>query len=229
MSKPITLGYLLESFFNKHLSEQRNASPMTLASYRDALRLLILYAAKRTVRKPSQLTVADLDRDLVLDFLNYLEKVRGNSVRTRNARLTAIRSFFHYVAACDPALVGIAQRILTISNKRTVTAAPQFLEQAELDALLDTPDRQSVRGRRDYTILLFLVRTGARVTETLSVEASDLHLDPPAQVLLRGKGRKQRMIPLARDLVKSPKLYAGSAGSVVMKDRLYLLESTEKD
>ncbi|MGI9285029.1 MAG: tyrosine-type recombinase/integrase [Pseudomonadales bacterium] len=203
MSNPPTLGCLLESFFHRYLVEQRNASPVTLASYRDALRLLILFAAKRTARKPCQLTIADLDRDLVLDFLNHLEQARDNSVSTRNARLTAVRSFFHYVASRDPASMGIAQRILAIPGKRTKTAVPQFLEQPEVDALLDAPDRQSIRGRRDHVLLLFLVRTGARISEALGVDAVDLHLDPPPQVLLRGKGRKQRMIPLVGDLAKN--------------------------
>lgn len=203
MSNPPTLGALLESFFHRHLVEQRNASPATLASYRDALRLLILYAAERTARKPCRLAIADLDRDLVLDFLDHLEQTRKNGVCTRNARLTAIRSFFHHVAARDPASLGIAQRILQIPGKRATSELTHYLENPELNALLAAPDCTTSRGRRDHALLLFLVRTGARVSEALGVDVADLQLNPPPQVLLRGKGRKQRMIPLAKDLART--------------------------
>ncbi len=203
MSNPPTLGALLESFFHRHLVEQRNASPATLASYRDALRLLILYAAERTARKPCRLTIADLDRDLVLNFLDHLEQTRENGVHTRNARLTAIRSFFHHVAARDPASLGIAQRILEIPGKRAISESTHYLENPELNALLAAPDCTTSRGRRDHALLLFLVRTGARVSEALGVDVADLQPNPPPQVLLRGKGRKQRMIPLAKDLART--------------------------
>lgn len=203
MSRRSTLGGLLESFFRSRLVEQRNASPATVANYRDALRLLILYAAERTHHPPSGLEVTDLDRELVLDFLDHLERVRGNGIRTRNSRLTAIRSFFHHVAMNDPALLRIAQRVLEIPNKRPELKAPQHLAEPELDALLNAPDRQTTRGRRDHALLLFLARTGARISEALAVDAADLHLRPPTQVLLHGKGRKQRRVPLAADLVRT--------------------------
>ncbi len=212
MSNPPTLGSLLESFFHRHLVEQGYASPATLASYRDSLRLLILYAAERTGRTPCRLTVDDLDRGLVLDFLDYLEQTRENGVRTRNARLTAIRSFFHHVAANDPASLGIAQRILGIPGKRTGSDAPRYLAEPELNALLDAPDRETARGRRDYALLLFLVRTGARVSEAVGVDAEDLHLEPPPQVLLRGKGRRQRRIPLENDLARTLQALCGERG-----------------
>lgn len=201
MSGPPTLGRLLESFFRDRLTQQRNASSATIASYRDALRLLVLFAAERTGRKPAALAVEDLDRDLVLGYLDHLEHERGNSVPTRNARLTAVRSFFHHVAASDPGSVGIAQRILAIPIKRANTTVPLVLPRAELDALIDAPDQRTPRGRRDRVFLLFLARTGARVSEALAVDAADLELDRPRpQVLLRGKGRKQRLVPLSKDL-----------------------------
>jgi len=203
MSTPPHLAGLLESFFNRRLVEQKNASPATVASYRDALRLLVLYASERARRPPCGLTVADFDRDVILNFLDHLERVRGNSAQTRNARLTAIRSFFHHVAASDPAALGIAQRVLAIPSKRTASCTPRHLAEPDLAALLDAPDRQTPRGRRDYALLLFLVRTGARVSEALGVDAADLHLELPRQVLLRGKGRKHRMVPLAADLTRT--------------------------
>jgi len=166
-----TLAPLLESFFRRRLIEQRNASPLTIATYRDGLRLLVLYAAARARREPCRLEIGDLDRDVVLAFLEHVERERGNGPRTRNARLTAIRSFFRHVAASDPGALGIAQRVLDIPSKRTVLQAPRHLSTAHVDALLNAPDRHTPRGNRDYTLLLFLARTGARVSEAIGVDA----------------------------------------------------------
>lgn len=203
MNHPLTLGALLESFFRRRLIEQRNASPLTVATYRDGLRLLVLYASGRARCEPCRLTVDDLDRDIVLEFLDHVERTRGNGPRTRNARLTAIRSFFRHAAATDPAALGIAQRVLEIPSKRTVLQAPRHLPVAQVEALLDTPDRHSRLGNRDYTLLLFLARTGARVSEAIGVDAADLRLARPPHVLLRGKGRKERLLPLAPDLARA--------------------------
>lgn len=206
MSAHPTLALLLESFFHSRLTKQRNASRSTIASYRDALRMLILFAAERTGRKPCALVVEDLDRDVILAFLDELEKNRKNTIQTRNARLTAIRSFFHHIAANDPASLGIAQRVLAIPLKKPHTEITRHLARGELDALIDAPDQRTPRGRRDRTLLLFLARTGARVSEALSVNASDLRLDcTRPQVLLRGKGRKERVVPMSDDLVKALK------------------------
>jgi integrase/recombinase XerD len=194
----------LESFFRQRLTQQRNATPATVAAYRDAFRLLVLFAAKRTSKKPCSLAIEDLDRDMILAYLDYLERSRGNGVHTRNARLTAIRSFFHHVAASDPASIGIAQRVLAIPSKKSDIPTTHYLSRAELDVLIDAPSRNSPRGRRDRALLLFLARTGARVSEALGVEAADLSLDATRpQVLLRGKGRKERVVPLAHDLLST--------------------------
>ena len=206
MSAPPSLATLLESFFRNRLTQQRNASPATIASYRDALRMLILFATERTGRKPCSLAVEDIDRDLVLAFLDARERQRKNAIQTRNARLTAIRSFFHHVAASDPAALGAAQRILAIPMKKSHTEITHHLSRNELDVLIDAPDQRTPRGRRDRTLLLFLARTGARVSEALGVNACDLQLDRPrAQVLLRGKGRKERIVPIPGDLVTALK------------------------
>jgi integrase/recombinase XerD len=206
MSAQPTLAPLLESFFRNRLPKQRNASRSTIASYRDALRMLILFVAERTGRKPCALAVEDLDRDVILAFLDELEKKRKNTIQTRNARLTAIRSFFHHVAANDPASLGITQRVLAIPLKKSHTEVTRHLARNELDALIDAPDQRTPRGRRDRALLLFLARTGARVSEALGVNACDLRLDcPRPQVLLRGKGRKERVVPMSDDLVKALK------------------------
>jgi integrase/recombinase XerD len=210
MSAHPSLATLLESFFRNRLAKQRNASPSTIASYRDALRMLVLFAAERTRRKPCALAVADIDRDLILAFLDELEQKRKNMIQTRNARLTAIRSFFHHVAANDPASLSVAQRILAIPVKRTHTEITHHLSRNELDVLIDAPDQRTARGRRDRTLLLFLARTGARVSEAIGVNACDLQLDRPRpQVLLRGKGRKERIVPMPGDLVKALKAVMG--------------------
>ena len=151
MSEHPSLASLLESFFRNRLTKQRNASRSTIASYRDALRLLVLFAAERTGRKPSALAIEDIDRDLILTFLDELEQKRGNSIQTRNARLTAIRSFFHHVAANDPAALAVAQRILAIPIKKSHTEITHHLSRNELDVLIASPDQRTPLGRRDRT------------------------------------------------------------------------------
>jgi len=202
MSKPPNLAGLLESFFRRRLIEQRNVSPLTVAAYRDALRLLVLYASQRAKREPCRLEVRHLGREVVLGFLEHVERDRGNGPRTRNARLTAIRSFFRHVAANDPGALAVAQQVLDIPSKRTVLQAPRHLSASAVNTLLDAPDQQTLLGRRDYALLLFLARTGARVSEAIGVDAADLRLERPPHVLLRGKGRKERLVPLAPDLAR---------------------------
>ena len=197
-----TLAHHLESFFHRRLTQQRNATPATVKAYRDALRLLILFASERAGKKPCSLVVGDLDRDVVLAYLDHLERSRGNGVQTRNARLTAIRSFFHHLAASDPESIGVAQRVLAIPSKKSDIPTTRYLSKAELDAIINAPNPNSPRGRRDRALLLFLARTGARISEALGVEAADLSLDGArSQVMLYGKGRKQRAVPLASDVV----------------------------
>lgn len=195
------LALLLESFFRQRLAAQRRASPATISAYRDALRLLLVFASDRLGRPPVALTVEELDRDLVLAFLDFLEAKRGNCVRTRNARLAAIRSFFQHVAYSDPAAMGMAQRILSIPGKRCSSRVISFLRKDELGAVLAAPDCATEQGRRDHALLLFLARTGARVSEATALDAGDLRLEDPSQVLVHGKGRKDRVVPLAPDLV----------------------------
>lgn len=201
MSGGLSFPSLLESFFRHRMVKQRNASSATIMSYRDALRMLIQFVADRARCAPCALTIDNLDRDTVLAFLDNLETTRANTIQTRNARLAAIRSFFHHVAASDPASLGIAHRILAIPIKRAHIEVTHHLTRDELDALIAAPDRQTPRGRRDRTLLLFLGRTGARVSEALSVNVCDLQLDRTRpQVLLRGKGRKERVVPISADL-----------------------------
>lgn len=198
-----TLGTLLESFFGRYLVSQRRATRATLLSYRDSLRLFLQYVASRTGKPPCELGVSELDRDVVLAFLDDLENTRRNTACTRNVRLTALRSFFRHVSDNDPTSLGVAQRVLGIQGKRTVRKAVNYLTRDELTALLEAPDRATPRGRRDHALILFLARTGARISEALGVNAADLHVSGPRQVLLRGKRGKERSVPLAVDLAET--------------------------
>lgn len=202
MTRQPSLARELESFFHRRLTQQRNATPATIKAYRDALRLLVLFASERTGKKPCSLSVQDLDRDLILAYLDHLEHARSNGIHTRNARRTAIRSFFHHVAANDPASIGIAQRVLAIPSKKSDVPTIHYLSRPELDALVEAPNLNLPHGRRDRALMLFLSRTGSRISEALGVDAADLSLDGArSQVMLRGKGRKERAVPLVGDVV----------------------------
>jgi integrase/recombinase XerD len=194
------LGALVESFFVQRLTRQRQASPATICAYKDSLRLLLQFVSSKLDKPIDRLDIQDINYELVLAFLDFLERERGNCPRTRNARLAVIHSFFRHVAFSDPAAVALAQRILGIGPKRTVKLVVGFLQPPEVDALLVAPNRQTARGRRDHALLLFLLRTGARASEALGVNAADLSLKSPRQVLIQGKGSKQRVVPLAADL-----------------------------
>jgi len=196
-----TLARLLESFFRQHMLAQRRASPETISSYRDSMRLLITFASERIAKRPNQLSIEDLDRDTVLLFLDHLELERHNSIRTRNTRLAAIHSFFHHVASRDPVSVNLAAEVLGIEGKKTTKPLLGYLDKLDLDAIIAAPNRNIWRGRRDYTLLLLLARTGARVSECIGVNVGDLTLRRPAHVLLRGKGGKRRAVPLTKDAV----------------------------
>jgi len=167
-----------------------------VATYRDPLRLLVRYAS----RAPSENRVVSTCVTSTETSCSIPRSRRARTrdgPRTRNARLTAIRSFFRHVAASDPGALAIAQRVLDIPNKRTILQAPRHLSATAIDALLDTPDQQTTLGRRDYAFLLFLARTGARVSEAVGLDAADVRLARPPHVLLRGKGRKERVLPMA--------------------------------
>lgn len=195
------LARLLDSFFRQRLAAQRRVSPATICAYRDALRLLLVFASEKLGRPPVELTLEELDRELVLAFLDFLEAKRGNCPRTRNARLAAIRSFFQHVAYSDPAAMGMAQRVLAIPGKRASSKVVSFLRKDDLGAVLAAPNCATELGRRDHALLLFLARTGCRVSEATALDGGDLRLEKPPQVLLHGKGQKDRVVPLAPDLV----------------------------
>ena len=190
------LAALLQSFFTDRLLHQRQASPHTIAGYRDCFRLLLHFAKERLGKMPSKLLIEDLDAPFIGLFLQHLESVRKNSVRTRNARLGAIHSFFQYVALEEPALALHCQRILAVPNKRHERRPIEFLSREEMDALLAVPNLSTWVGRRDRTLLLVAVQTGLRVSELTGLNCQDVVLGTGAHVRCLGKGRKQRCTPL---------------------------------
>jgi site-specific recombinase XerD len=190
------LAPTLQSFFTERLARQRQASPRTIAAYRDAFRLLLAWMETQTGIKPSQVGWTDLDASTISAFLDHLEHDRGNSARTRNTRLTAIRSLFHYAALEHPEHAAIIQRVLAIPAKRFDKATVSWLHQHEADALIAAPDRATWEGRRDHTMLLIAVQTGLRVSELIGLNCGDVTLDTGAHVRCEGKGRKLRAVPM---------------------------------
>src|SRR6266516_7957663 len=144
---------------------------------------------------------------MVLAFLDHLERERSNSVRTRNCRLAAIHSFFHHVASREPGVMNVVSMVLDIQGKRTTKSILGYLRQPDLETILAAPDRSKPRSRRYHALLLFLARTGARVSEAIGVNVGDLTLEWPSQVLLRGKGAKQRIVPIAKDTASLLRAY----------------------
>jgi len=189
---------LLEGFFTERLARQRDASPHTIAAYRDSFRLLLAFLHQQTGRPPSKLGLEDLHAAQITAFLTHLEQDRGNSIRTRNARLTAIHSFFHYTALKAPEHAELITRVLAIPEKRFDTTLISYLTEPEIEALLAAPDRDTWTGRRDHTLLLLAIQTGLRASELASLRLQDLQLEDGAWVRCRGKGRKERCTPLSR-------------------------------
>jgi integrase/recombinase XerD len=192
---------LMQAFFTDRLLRQRRASPHTVAGYRDTFRLLLRFAKERLGKAPSKLSLTDLDARFVGDFLDHLEKGRGNGARSRNTRLAAIHSFFHYVALQEPAYAEQCRRILAIPSKRYERRLIEYLTAEEIDALVAAPDRTTWIGRRDRALLLVAIQTGLRVSELISLRRDDIVLGTGAHVRCDGKGRKERCTPLRRDVV----------------------------
>jgi len=193
---PNPLSRALREFFQDHLPKVRGMSPHTVTSYRGALVLLLRFVAQRCRCPVVELDFAQLSPDEILAFLRHLETERQNSAATRNARLAAIHAFARFAATRDPEHLELCQRILAVPFKRANQRIVEYLDADEMAALLAAPDRSVPDGRRDYALLLTLFNTGARVMELLGVRPSDLQLVRPLQILLRGKGRKERLCPL---------------------------------
>jgi len=193
------LPALVERYFCEYLIKQRNASPETISSYRDAFRLFLRFSEQRFGRAPATLTLADFDAPQILAFLDSLEKQRHCSVRSRNARLAALRSFLQYAALQEPTALASISHSLAIPVKRFDRVPVSYLSQEEISAVLNAPDRSSWSGHRDAVMLATMYNTGARVSEIIRLNVEDLQLGPTATVRIHGKGRKERVVPLWKD------------------------------
>jgi len=186
----------LQAFFTERMIKQRGASPQTIASYRDTLRLLLIFARDRTGKPPASLDWDDLDAVMISAFLDHLETSRGNGARTRNLRLTAIRSLIRWASMRHPEHAAVFQRVLAIPPKRADKRTVTFLDPGEAQALIDAPDPARWEGRRDRAIIVLALQTGLRVSELTGLDCGDITLGTGGHVRCEGKGRKQRAVPL---------------------------------
>jgi integrase/recombinase XerD len=195
------LAPTLQAFFTDRLIRQRQASPHTIAAYRDTLRLLLVFASARCGKEPSKLDIDDLDAPLVGAFLDHLERQRENGVRTRNARLAAIRSLFRYAALRHPQHAAVIERVLAVPPKQFDRKLVTFLTEAEAAALLAAPTRSTWTGRRDHALFGLAAQTGLRASELIGLRCADVHLGTGAHISCLGKGRKLRITPLTSGMV----------------------------
>jgi integrase/recombinase XerD len=207
-----TLAPLLQAFFTDRLIGQRNCSRHTITGYRATFRLLLAFATTRTGKIPSALDITDLDAPLIGAFLDHLESQRGNQARTRNNRLAAIHSLFSYAALRHPEYAATIQRVLAIPTKRCDRNLVTWLTAAEVDALLDAPDRATWTGRRDHAMLVLAAQTGLRISELTGLTIADIHLDTAAYVHCFGKGRKERATPLTPLTVRVLRAWVAERG-----------------
>jgi len=198
---------LLETFFTDRLIAQKRVSPNTVASYRDTFRLLLQFAYKRLKKQPCCLTLDALDAPLICDFLDDIEKNRQNVARSRNLRLTAIRSFFKYVSFQEPSYTAHIQRILSIPSKKQQRKLIAFLTRPEINALLAVPNKKTWIGRRDHAFLMLAIQTGLRLSEMTNLKWKDIVLGNGAHVRCHGKGRKERCTPFTKQTVKVMKVW----------------------
>ena len=199
MNRPFympTFPKILQDFFYVYLMDQKKVSRQTVVSYRDTFRLLLLFIREHRCGEPSDLALTDINADLTIEFLTYLEKERGNSIQTRNARLAAIRSFMKYAALRDPTSLANAESLLAIPLKRAENRLVGYLSREEMSAILKAPNPSTWSGQRDRVMFATFYNTGARVSEICQLRVSDVDLEDSRSVKLRGKGRKERRIPL---------------------------------
>jgi site-specific recombinase XerD len=190
------VGALLQSFFAEHLPSHRHASQQTMDGYRDTFRLLLKFLRHKIGKEPSRLQMTDLDAPAILAFLDHLEADRKNSIRSRNVRLAAIRTFFRFVALRDPASVHLVTRALAIPVKRADRQLVSYQSRPEMDAILAAPDQKQWTGQRDYLLLLTLYNTGGRVSEVTALRRNQIYFGSTSFVQFHGKGRKERSVPL---------------------------------
>jgi site-specific recombinase XerD len=202
----------VQAFFTERLARQRRASPHTIAAYRDTLRLLLSFAAERATTPPCRLGFADLTAPVITAFLDHCEQQRGNSIRTRNARLAAIHSLFGYAALRHPEHAADIERVLAIPPKRASQTIVTYLTDDEASALLAAPDRSTRTGRRDHAWILLAIQTGLRASELTGLTCGDIHLGHGAYIACHGKGRKDRITPLTPGTVTTLRAWLTERG-----------------
>jgi len=215
-NKDKTFAELLETFFIERLMKEMQASQHTIGSYRDTFRMLLNFSKEKLKKQPSELKLKDLDATFISDFLNHLEKKRGMTPRSRNQRLSAIRSFYKYIAFKVPEYSLLINRVLSIPNKRHTKILVAYLKKNEIEALLKAPDINSRIGRRDNALLATAIQTGLRVSELTALTINDLHLGISAHVKCNGKGRKERCTPLSKQTVKMLKSWIKENNSNIL-------------
>lgn len=230
------LAPVLEAFFTRRLITEKGVSPHTIAAYRDTFRLLLSFAHEQTGKQPAALEFEDLDAPLIAAFLDHLEHQRGNSPRTRNARLAAIHSMFRYAALRHPEHAALISRVIAVPTKRFERAIVTYLTPDEVDAILAAPNRERRIGRRDHALLTLAIQTGLRVTELTTLRNQDVHLSTGPHIQVVGKGRKQRATPLTSQTVAvlrqwlkeragrpEDPLFPSSRGRALSRDAIALL------
>jgi integrase/recombinase XerD len=200
--KPDNLAFYIHNFLQDYLTFQKGFSRHTILSYRDTIKLFLIFSAGQKKKSVTDLALAELVPSLVVDFLEHLEKQRGNSPQTRNNRLACLHCLFGYLARQDPLIFDQCQRILAIPFKRTQSATVGYLEVEEMKAILEAIDRSTMDGYQYYTLFFFMYNTGARVQEVVNLHTKALQLERPFQVRFFGKGQKERLCPLWPETVK---------------------------
>jgi site-specific recombinase XerD len=205
--------HYVQKFFQDYLKSHRGLSSNTILAYRDAIKLFLAFLSKYTQSRTTKLSLDDLSSENVLAFLIHIEKTRQCSVTTRNLRLSALRTFFGYLITQDTLRAGQYQRVVSIPIKQSSHRMMEYLEIKEVKAVIDCIDRNRATGRRDYVLLNFLYNTGARVQEACDLCIEHVHFDPPPLVIITGKGRKTRQVPLWPETATLLKSYIAKRGS----------------
>lgn len=207
MSKTINIALPIRHFFENHLVSQRGLSTHTILAYRDTMKLFLQYAVQHYRKPCTDLTVEDLTPEIVRQFLNHLEGVRKNSVRTRNSRLATIHAFSRYLATTDPRYLAHCQGILAVPFKRHAQPVLEYLEKEEVLNIFNHIDFQKSQGKRDDALLRLLYNTGMRAQEALDLDVNHIRFSRPYYVRIHGKGHKERTCPLWVETVQAVKTY----------------------
>jgi site-specific recombinase XerD len=204
--KPTDFAYHLSRYFTTYMPGVLGLSSKTIGSYQDAFYVFLRYCKMKKKIEPEKITLKMLDLELVTDFLQSLEE-DGNSISTRNHRLTALRSFFKYIQLVEPKYIYLMQQLLAIKHKKCKKASVNYLTVDGIKLLLKQPDSSSRTGYRDLLILSILYESGSRVDELINIKVGDIRLDNPATILLHGKGNKSRIVPISQEMAKLIKTY----------------------